>query len=252
VPLRKLTFSTCGRFLYGVKDATGTPIILNVPLENHSSSSIVSAKDISSLSNPGSEFGQTSNETIAHPAKFLGLSQGFQGTDLNKLDFTNSQDQVYISSLEQHHQAGAITFQGLAGGSLMTATLARTPKSNTLQKSYCTLVESPDDSTIRFAMNMAAQSTYHAKSKPDVALPLIIDQRRDAIFVNVQSLPHRISDKSRKRPLEDGDQGSAPLVGNHLRDAVVPSDLRDDISGAVDNEVKRNREEMRPRGPTVS
>jgi hypothetical protein len=241
VPLRKLTFSTCGRFLYGVKDATGTPIILNVPLENHSSSNIVSAKNTSSLFNPGSEFGQTSNNTVAHPAKFLGLSQGLQSTDLNKLDFTDSQGQVYISSLEQHHQAGAITFQALADGSLMTATLARTPKSNTLQKSYCTLVESPDDSSIRFAINMAAQSRYHAKSKPDIALPLIIDQQRDAIFVNVQSLTHRISDRSRKRPLEDEDQRSASRGGNHLRDVVVPSDARDKILGAVDDEVKRNR-----------
>lgn len=207
-PLEELQFSNCGRFLSGLTfgSRSGT-VVIPIPAEVLSKISF-------------SDIGDQHYETNSVEQARFGLCQALNDFRTGAVSKPLSSDQpliifdktsqFYMSALEHHADLGAIILRTSHNNeSVKSATLARMPRLTTLEQSYSTLLPSrPEFDTLRVVLGMAMQETYHGLQTADLALPAILERKKDTIqtFTSDSRLQWDTSEgqegSSKKRPLE--------------------------------------------------
>jgi len=199
--LDDMNWSECGRYLQGTSALTGDPVFLN--LASYTSSLGESnTKQIEALHK---ESTTTSDAITAFhqpdSSKSLSKSSTSQILAAGSPLFAASSTSTTYSSIVQFSSSSAIVLQTLDHTGTMTShTLARLPKSETLEQSYSTLIPSTTNNTpwsinnwnnnsnagaerLRLVLNKAAQETYSVGQKADFCLPAVFERTKESVPV---------------------------------------------------------------------
>ena len=180
-PLNDITFSSCGRYLYGSRFVENfDPITINLqPVfttelsTEAAQQSVVELLPISSLS-PGS-CGQVPSAQSPNNIVVASTSRQLQQTIVKH---SNPESAVILQAVDRQ-------------GTLHTADLLRLPLSARIGSSYPTVLDPMGSSEmIHMVLNKAFQEKYSFSDCPGLVLPLVIQRRRDTVstFVHKRSI----------------------------------------------------------------
>ena len=179
-PLDDITFSPCGRYLFGNHHSDCTaPIKIDLdamrPQEHAKGlANSISSSAVSIRSQGANGYAYSTKAPKAQSP--------------NEVIITAANGLSHRSTVKQYHKQGAVVLESIdQDGTLQCAELLRIPRSvcsGGSGGSYTTLLNPFDDSKmIHMVLNKATQETYNFFNRRGLMLPLVVERNKDTIAV---------------------------------------------------------------------